>query len=86
MFADHQNAVAQREALVGIVCNCGVERGVPDRDARRCGHDPADLLVVAIPHLDAEWQARGYGALAPAVSAGWAPRISPRNDGIIAQK
>jgi uncharacterized protein YdeI (YjbR/CyaY-like superfamily) len=55
VLADDQNPVAQREALVGVVGDGRVGRGVADRDARGDSDDgPADVLVRAIPHLDPE--------------------------------
>ena len=42
--------------LVWIVGNGGVERSVPDGDARRRGDHPPDVLVVTVPQLHAEWQ------------------------------
>lgn len=48
MLPDDLYAVAQREALVWIVGNGGVERSVPDGDARRRGNHPPDVLVVQI--------------------------------------
>ncbi len=70
MLADDQDAVAQREALIGIVRNRSVERRVAYGNARRSSDDPSDVLVVAIPHFDAEGQPRrdvmevGIGELA----------------------
>ena len=57
MLANDQYAVAQREALVGIGRNRGIERRMPNRDAGRRSNNPADVLVVAVPQLDTERQA-----------------------------
>lgn len=70
MLANDQGAVAQSEALAGIGSDSGIERRVPDGDARRCCDYPPDVLVVAVPQLDAERQLRrdvvkiGIGQLA----------------------
>lgn len=58
VFANDQYPVAQREALVGIIRNRCVERRLSDLDARRGSGYPSDMLVMAIPHLDAQRQVR----------------------------
>ena len=58
MLANDQHAVAEREALLRVVGNGGVESGVCDRDARRRGDDPANVLGVSIPYFDAERELR----------------------------
>src|SRR5580704_17337600 len=56
MLPNHHDAVPQRDELVGIGRYGRVERGVPERHARRRRHDPSDVLAVAIPLLYTERQ------------------------------
>ena len=52
MLPYDQCSISQREPLTRIIRNRCIERSMPDRDARRCGDDPANVLP--IPHLNAE--------------------------------
>ena len=59
VFSDDQYAIAQREALARIATNCSVERGVPDGDTRGRRDYPSNVVMIAVPHFDAEWQVGG---------------------------
>jgi hypothetical protein len=54
MLPNHQYPIPQREPLIRIIRNRCIHRGVPDRNARRRGDHPANMLVRLVPHLDAE--------------------------------
>jgi hypothetical protein len=59
VLSNDQGAIAQREALAWKVGDRHIERGMAHRHARRSGDDPADMLVVPVPHFDAKRQMRG---------------------------
>jgi hypothetical protein len=51
ILPDDNYAVAQRKVLTRIVGNRGIWRNVSNRNARRRGDHPANVLLIPIPHL-----------------------------------
>jgi hypothetical protein len=56
VLANDEDAIAKRKPLAGEIGDSGIERGVTDGDAGRCGNYPLGMLVRPIPQLDPEGQ------------------------------
>jgi len=49
VLADNQYPIAECEALVGVVRDSGIQRGMADSNARSRRNDPPNVLVMAVP-------------------------------------
>lgn len=58
MFADDHDALPEREAFVRPVRDGRVESRMPNGDRTCCGDDPANMVRLLIPQLDAEAHVR----------------------------
>ena len=56
MLSNDQYPVAQRETLIRIIRDRRIKRGVSDRNARRRGNHPPNMLIRLVPHLDPKGQ------------------------------
>jgi hypothetical protein len=54
MLSNHLYPIPQREPLIGIISYRRIHCSVPDRNARRCGNHPSNMLIRSVPHLDPE--------------------------------